>query len=411
MITINLTQLKRKKRKDGTIPIYLRVTENRRSRYKSTGIAVTEKQWNSTNQRVNPSHRRHENLNVELRRQLRELEKTYEDLYKQDRVSMDGILGEVSDQTDHRSITWQAGEYKKYLKKETRYWEHRHFTVIINNLTEFINRRKQPDQLDRLNSKWVEQFQDYLLTEVQQDADGNRHGNSNNTVRKKLQRLKGFTDWLFKTGQLRLDPFAMVERVESKRTNSKVKLSFDQIRAIEQLELEPRSDLWHVRNYFMYSFYNAGIRFGDLCTLCWSNIIDGRLVYQMHKTGGQKSIRQKEPMETILSHYRTDDQLQTDYIFPILEEKYNDPMKLRARISSHNVQVNNRLKQVAKMAGIQANVSFHVSRHSFAHFALKKGMDLYSISKALGHSDLKITQDYIKSFDEELLDQAMDNLF
>lgn len=73
--------------------------------------------------------------------------------------------------------------------------------------------------------------------------------------------------------------------------------------------------------------------------------------------------------------------------------------------------VNRHLKSIAKMAGVQANVSFHCSRHSFANYALQKGMDLYSISKALAHSDLKITEEYLKSFDEELLDQSMDKLF
>jgi len=100
-----------------------------------------------------------------------------------------------------------------------------------------------------------------------------------------------------------------------------------------------------------------------------------------------------------------------DYIFPILDERYSDPKELRKRISSKNVIVNRHLKTIATKAGIQASVSFHVSRHSFANYALKKGMDLYAISKALGHSDLKVTEEYIKTFDEELLDQSMNQLF
>ncbi len=86
-------------------------------------------------------------------------------------------------------------------------------------------------------------------------------------------------------------------------------------------------------------------------------------------------------------------------------------MELRKKISSKNVIANRYLKKIAQRAGIQASISFHVSRHSFAHYALKKGMDLYAISKALGHSDLKITETYLKSFDEELLDNSMNKLF
>ncbi len=63
------------------------------------------------------------------------------------------------------------------------------------------------------------------------------------------------------------------------------------------------------------------------------------------------------------------------------------------------------------MADLQINLSFHVARHSFADFARRQGMDLYSISKALGHANLKVTETYLESFDHETVDKAMDDLF
>ena len=377
---------------------------------------------------------------MKLKRKLREIEEIEEQLYKDDNLSMDTLLNELEDESDPRSIIDQAEKYKQHLKNDDRYWEQRHFTVVINNLTSFIEDTGRSDQLENLSAEWIEDFQDWLLKDV---------GNGNNTVRKKLQRLKGMTDWLLKNKEIDQDPYTRVDRVESKKTNNKVKLSFDQIDAIQNLQLERGSRLWHIRNYFMYSFYNAGIRFGDLCCLKWNNLIDGRLVYQMNKTENQKSINQLQPMYRILFQYVDNNQIifsdwepssnyyvrQTNniaehlltliknvvtsyarkhgkqYIFPILDQKYNDPLELRKKISSKNVIANRHLKTIAGKAGIQANVSFHVSRHSFSHYALKKGMDLYAISKALGHSDLKITQEYIKSFDEELLDKSMNKLF
>lgn len=438
-VTIGLTQLKRKKLDDGTIPIYIRCTENRRSRYRSTGISVLKSEWNIRKKAVNSKHRNQEKLNIILDRKEREVKEIREDLYRKGKLTLDNLMDELTEDVDRRSVIDQATEYKKHLKNDDRYWEQRHFSVVINNLKAFLDETGKSDRLESLNSDWVEAFQDYLLNKV---------GNSNNTVRKKLQRLKGMTDWLIKNNDLRNDPFLKVEKVASKRTNSKTKLSFDQIKAIDNLSLEPGSRLWHVRNYFVYSFYNAGIRFGDLCCLKWKHLIDGRLVYKMNKTGQTKSIHQLEPMYRLLFRYVENlgrhvtlsewepengynvkrpagivDNLmkpvvfdycrkhQEDFIFPLLERDYKDPLELRKRISSKNVQVNERLKTIAKKAGIQANISFHVSRHSFAHYALKGGMDLYAISKALGHSDLKVTQEYIKSFDEELLDKSMGQLF
>jgi site-specific recombinase XerD len=398
-LSIGLTQLKRKKRKDGTIPIYIRITEDRKSRYRSTGIAVKNSDWNSNSKKVSTSHRRYQHLNIQLRHQLSEVEEIKRQLYKTDSLSMAAIMNELSEDTDTRSILHQAKEYRKHLDND-RYWEHRHFGVVINNLSAFIEKNGHSDRLDKLNSDWITGLQDYLIKDV---------GNGNNTVRKKMQRVRSMIRWLIKTNEIKDDPFAKVDPVARTKTNQKTKLTFEQIEAIKNLQLKQGSDLWHVRNYFMYSFYNAGIRFGDLCCLTWENIIDGRLIYEMNKTGSRKSIQQMEPMRQILDLYRTDDC--TGYIFPILKKEFSDPGELRKRISSNNVIVNRHLKAIAKKAGIQANISFHVSRHSFANYALKKGMDLYSISKALGHSDLKITEEYINSFDEELLDKSMDKLW
>lgn len=438
-LTIKLTQLKRKKRKDGTIPIYIRVTEDGRSRYKSTGIAVKKSEWNRNKKRVSLDNETEQiQTNILLDDKLDEVKKIKRELYKRDALSMDGIMNELSSDKDTRSILHQAEQYKKHLQSEDRYWGQRHFTVVINNLTAFID-KNHSERLDALDGDWIESFQHYLLTDV---------GNGNNTVHKKLQRLKGMTDWLLKKGDIKIDPFTRVDRVNRTKTNSKVKLSLAQIQAIESLHLSLHSDLWYTRNYFMFSFYNAGIRFGDLCCLTWGNLIDGRLVYSMNKTGGRKSINQQYPMYRILFQYVDRDIIFSDweptngyyvrpkknigerlhslvkhvviaysrehsgeYIFPILEREYSDSQELRKRISSKNVIVNRHLKTIADKAGIQANLSFHVSRHSFAHYALKKGMDLYAISKALGHSDLKVTEEYIKSFDEELLDKSMNQLF
>jgi site-specific recombinase XerD len=398
-LSIGLTQLKRKKRKDGTIPIYIRITEDRKSRYRSTGIAVKNSDWNSNSKKVSTSHRRYQHLNIQLRHQLSEVEEIKRQLYKTDSLSMSAIMNELSEDTDTRSILHQAKEYRKHLDND-RYWEHRHFGVVINNLSAFIEKNGHSDRLDKLNSDWITGLQDYLIKDV---------GNGNNTVRKKMQRVRSMIRWLIKTNEIKDDPFAKVDPVARTETNQKTKLTFEQIEAIKNLQLKQGSDLWHVRNFFMYSFYNAGIRFGDLCCLTWENIIDGRLIYEMNKTGSRKSIQQMEPMRQILDLYRTDDC--TGYIFPILQKDFTAPGELRKRISSNNVIVNRHLKAIAKKAGIQANISFHVSRHSFANYALKKGMDLYSISKALGHSDLKISEEYINSFDEELLDKSMDKLW
>lgn len=403
-ISINLTVLKRKRRKDGKVPVYLRFTHDRKSRYKSTGIAIREKDWNWDRQEVRRTHRDYTHLNIQLGQTLRDITEHRDELQRQGRLTMNALMDMFSGpKKDTRSILHLCDTYRDKLHQDGRYWEGRHFVVVQGNIEEFIGQGAS-DRVDELTTGWLAAFQVYLLTKDNK--------NTPVTTRKKIQRLRGMVRWLLKTKQIEIDPYANFERVKAKKNgDTKVKLSFDQIKAIQALDLQPGSAPWHIRNFFMYSFYNAGIRFGDLCCLRWRHIVDGRLEYNMHKTGGYKRIKQTEEMQVILDQYRSKDKKPDDFIFPILDKGYDDPVELRRKISSRNAIANKNLQNIAKKAGIQSHISFHVARHSFAHHALTRGMNVYEISKALGHSDLSVTQDYLKSFDEDLLDKAMEGLF
>ena len=56
-------------------------------------------------------------------------------------------------------------------------------------------------------------------------------------------------------------------------------------------------------------------------------------------------------------------------------------------------------------------VLFHIARHSFADIARQKKANVYDISKALGHSSLKITENYLSKFDTASQDATMKQVF
>ena len=66
----------------------------------------------------------------------------------------------------------------------------------------------------------------------------------------------------------------------------------------------------------------------------------------------------------------------------------------------YSAHKNNELKQWIKSAGISKVISFHNFRHTWATLQLSLGTDIYTISKMLGHKNIKTTAIYTKIMDE-----------
>lgn len=207
----------------------------------------------------------------------------------------------------------------------------------------------------------------------------------------------------------------------------KEKLEQKEIDRIIDLELEEESLLWHCRDYFLFSYYCAGIRAADLIQLRWRNVTNSRLHYQMGKNHKERDLILVEPAINILNLYRKEDSKETDYIFPLLSNSSEytsfitqadkDTMKpaLRQRmygdVSAKNALINKYLKKIADKAEISKTLSKHISRHSFAYIAQKSGAQSSAIKNILGHSNLSKTERYMGSFDTSKTDETLQNLF
>lgn len=194
--------------------------------------------------------------------------------------------------------------------------------------------------------------------------------------------------------------------------NYKERLSEEEVKKFEAVKLKSGSLMFNVQKSWMLSFYCAGIRVEDLLLLKVKNIVLGRLVYQMSKTGKLKSIKVTPKIQAILDNYVSKKSKPNDYIFPFLpdyaDQLDSDGREFKGLISSRTSQMNKNLKEIAKKAKIDKKITNHISRHSFANVARKKTNDIHAIKSALGHSSTKTTEIYLDDFDEEGLDAMMD---
>ena len=67
------------------------------------------------------------------------------------------------------------------------------------------------------------------------------------------------------------------------------------------------------------------------------------------------------------------------------------------------------MKEIAGLCGIDKNITFHVARHTFATLCLTEGVPIESVSKMLGHTDIRTTQIYARIIDQKL-SSDMENL-
>jgi integrase/recombinase XerD len=136
---------------------------------------------------------------------------------------------------------------------------------------------------------------------------------------------------------------------------------------------------------------------------------DTHINFIIRKTGSQLSIKLPNIAIEIIEKYKPQKVDETTYIFPMLTDKtyLKDAIGQDSAISSATAVINKHLKVLAKLAKIEKNLSFHISRHTWATRALRKGISIDKVSKLMGHSAIKETQIYAKIVNSEL-DKAMD---
>ncbi len=183
----------------------------------------------------------------------------------------------------------------------------------------------------------------------------------------------------------------------------------EEILKLETVECIESSMIEVHRDAFIFSSYAGGLRFSDICLLRWENFHEGFITVKTKKTGSTVTIKLPNKALTILNQYRPESPKGKDFVFPLLDTDFdNSDFRFKAEeISRNNAKMNQSLKKLAEMAGIEKHFSFHTARHTFATRALRKGMRIEYVSKLMAHSDIKVTQVYAKIVNEEL-DKAMD---
>lgn len=168
-------------------------------------------------------------------------------------------------------------------------------------------------------------------------------------------------------------------------------------RHLQQLEF--------ARDLFLFCFSSRGMTFVDLAYLRPTDIHNGHIHYARRKTRQPIEVRIEPIMHSIIRKYHRPD---SPYLFPILhslipQEAYTQYRKALRTYNFH-------LQQLSAMLGPDISLSSYVSRHSWATIAYQQQIPISVISQAMGHDSERTTRIYLKSLENNMIDEANHNL-
>lgn len=366
-------------------------------------------------------------LNAQLADILAKAKETYKELDKEGEVTTVALAKEMNTEVVSPSFMAFARERAQMIYDNGGWRNWRKYCGLINKLDAFRKKRRMADiTVADMTVELLTRFDNFLHKwENEREPGKLLHPN---TIEVQFNILRTLVHRAIEVGIMEAsrDPF-LVFKYKGVKT-VKEKLDDSEMERIISLELEEGSLIWHCKNYFLFSYYCAGIRAADLIQLRWGNVTgSGRLHYQMGKNHKERDLLLVEQAVEILRHYHREDAKATDYIFPLLsnDAEYaeyvtqadKDRMKPELRhkmyqdISSKNALINKYLKKIAEKAEIVKPLSMHISRHSFAHIAQEAGAESSAIKNILGHSNLATTERYMGSFDTSKTDETLRNVF
>lgn len=232
--------------------------------------------------------------------------------------------------------------------------------------------------ITNLNEKVIMEFRNFLLTVPSQHQNGKPL--ARNSAVSYFNKFKACLKQAYKEGILTIDLNARIESIKQEETVREY-LTLEELQRLAETECS----LPILKQASLFSAL-TGLRFSDIEKLLWSELRysqdDGYYIsFRQQKTKGVEYLPISQQAYQLLG----DPKLPESRVFEGLE------------YSAYNNQI---LKNWILNAGITKKITFHSFRHTFAVLQLQFGTEIYTVSKMLGHRELKTTQVYAKIIDQ-----------
>jgi len=417
MATIKVV-LRKKANKDGTFPLAIRITKDRKTSFMHLGYHVRESDWIEDDQRVKPSHPNSRRLNNFILTKLAEAsDKALEiETHKND-VSTKAIKQKIKPKGGATFVPQskiylerfvQRDNYNCYIAEKSR------VKIFIKYISgKDITKEKPTGKKDEVETGLGDiAFSDVTLGLLERFKDEliSKRGAGERTIANYLMCIRSIFSQAIKDGVIedKYYPFGK-GRISIKQTSStKIGISVTDLRKLERIELSDKSQD-HARNLWLFAYYFAGMRISDVLRLRWTDFQNDRLHYKMGKNNKSDSLTIPPKAQAILDKYIGEKRSPNDFVFPDLKvlTDLDDDFETKRRIANvvnrHNKKLHDYIVPAAKIEG---KVTMHISRHTFATQAGSK-IELQMLQKLYRHSDVRTTIGYQANFINQKADVAL----
>lgn len=371
--------------RDGTCAIMVRISVNGERTAFSTKLSADPNKWDADTNHVDGKSKADKELNrtlddmrASIRNHYYELER-YDALVTAEKVR-NAFLGiTVRTESLMQLFKEYVDECRSLLGISRTKATVQKYDRCYRRVQEFLKAKYKLSDIPlvEIGHKFITDLECYLRTVSKCNE---------NTTAKFLQTFKMIIIRARNNGYIKGDPFANY-KIRLKRVDRGY-LTEEELKILRETPITSKR-VAQVRDVFLFACY-TGLAYIDLKLLRAENIrtsFDGNqwIMTHRHKTDTPVNVPILDiPMELIERYKGVS---KKGYILPILS----------------NQKMNQYLKDVAEACGIEKNITFHMARHTFATtVTLSQGVPIESVSKMLGHTQIKTTQIYARITNEKI---------
>lgn len=386
-------------KKTGEMPVCIRITKNREHSYK-TIFKIKPEYWDSKSSLVKKSHPNSFELNDWLQKSIAEIKTNAWTLNKTSNECNLSDLKNLSQSKISYDFFEYVDKHLQIINKNGKIGLYKRYKVAMKKFQLFVGKETLP--LGKINLKMLNDFETFLKVEYE---------NCPNTITANFKPISKYLKLMYREYKLNSDNNPFLDYKYKHEKAQSTYLENDELERLLDLKLTPKNPLFDAREVFILESF-TGLRISDILTLKWKHCTETEIVRVMRKTNRTIEIPLADKIQRMIEMKRKivlkycGEVNPEKYVFNILKQDLDSisPLDAHNAISSATVIINKKLKQIATLAKIDKKISTHTGRHTFATSLSSKKVDLYVISKLLGHTNIATTQIYARVVNDKKRD-------